>query len=88
MPFAWYEIGQWGSDRCYDNERYLERELFIDSEIEIFTLSRSYKELKERLKFEKTDDMKDLPCCEDSIEINDDNVDNLWEAYLLSLIHI
>ena len=34
-------------------ERYLERELFVDREIEIFTLSRSYKELKEKLKFEK-----------------------------------
>ena len=48
VPFAWYEIGQWGCDRCYDDERYLEREreLFIDREIEIFALSRNYKKLK------------------------------------------
>ncbi len=22
LPFAWYEIGQWGGDRCYEEERY------------------------------------------------------------------
>ena len=42
VPFAWYEVVQGGCDRCYDDERYLERQLFIDREIEIFTLSRSY----------------------------------------------
>ena len=34
----------------------------------MFKLSRSYKELRERLKFEKIDDMKDLPY---AIDIDD-----------------
>ena len=29
VPFAWYERGQGGCDRCYDVERYLERELSL-----------------------------------------------------------
>ena len=58
VPFAWYEIGQWGCDRCYDDERYFERELCVDGEVELFTLSRSYKELKERLELEKINYMK------------------------------
>ena len=34
-------------------ERYLERELYVDWEIEVFKLSRSYKELIKRLELEK-----------------------------------
>ena len=38
------------------------RELCVDGEVELFTLSRSYKELKERLELEKIYYMKCLPC--------------------------
>ena len=41
--------------------------------IEMFTLSRSYKELRERLGVEKTDDIKYLPCV---IDIDDSTVDD------------
>ena len=50
--------------------------------IQMFTLSRSYKELKERLKFEKIDDMKDLPCKIDIDDYFDDTaVDNKHLPY-------
>ena len=81
VPFAWYEIGQWGYDRCYDDERYLERELFRDREIEIFTLSRNYKELKERLELEKIDNMQCLPCEIDTDDFDDTVVDNKHLPY-------
>ena len=42
------------------SERYLERELCIYEEIELFTLSRSYQELKERLELKEIDDIKYL----------------------------
>ena len=35
-PFAWYEIGQWGGDRCYDDERCFETELCADRVMELF----------------------------------------------------
>ena len=44
---------------------------------------RSYKELKEKLKFEKIVDMKDLPCYEDSAEINNNS-----EYYAVSYTHL
>ena len=58
VPSAWSErdkvIWRYG-------ERYLERELFIDEEIELFVLSRNYEELIERLEVEKIYNMKCLP---------------------------
>ena len=45
---------------CYD-ERYLERELCVDREIELYQLKRNYKELIERLEVEKINNMKCLP---------------------------
>ena len=50
--------------KWHDDEKYFERERMI----EMVTLSRSYKELRERLKFEKIDDMKYLPVV---VEIDD-----------------
>ena len=47
-------------------DRYCDRvvELFTlrEREINLYDVIRSYEELRERLKFEKIDDMKDLPC--------------------------
>ena len=43
--------------RCYD-ERYFERQ----REIELFEVSKSYKELRERMNSERVDDIELLPC--------------------------
>ena len=42
LPFAWNELVQGGSDRCYDDERCFERELCADREVELFQLKRNY----------------------------------------------
>ena len=60
-------------DRHY-GERYLERELYVDGEIELFRLKRSYKELIEKLELEKIDDMKYLPVVVDIDNYFDDTV--------------
>ena len=52
---------------CY-GERYLKRELCVDGEIQVFKSDRGYKELIERLGWEKINYMKYLPC---KIEIGD-----------------
>ena len=57
-------------------ERYLERELCVDGEIEVFKLSRSYKELIERLELKKIDDIVDLPCEIQMDDYFDDTVVN------------
>ena len=54
--FAWSEVGQWCYDRNWEESGY-ERE----GRVEVFKLSRSYKELIERLELEKIDDSVDLP---------------------------
>ena len=61
---------------CYD-ERYFERELYFDRKIELFEVSRSYKELRQRLKSERVkDDIEYLPCDVTSAA-NDDKFDDI-----------
>ena len=48
--------------------------------IEMFTLSRSYKELRERLEVEKIDDIKYLPCV---IDIDDTTVQDEHLPYVV-----
>ena len=36
VPFPHSEVVQWCGDRCYDDERYFERELCVDGETELF----------------------------------------------------
>ena len=73
VPSAWSERDKviW----CY-GERYLERELFVDEEIELFMLSRNYEELIERLEVEKINNMKYLPCKIEMDDYFDDTVVN------------
>ena len=70
-------------------ERYLERELCADREIELYQLKRNYKELIERLELKKIDDIVDLPCEIKMDDYFDDTVvDDRHLPYDLSLIHI
>ena len=55
----------------YD-ERYFERELYVDREIELFEISRSYKELIERLKLERVNYMRYFPVVVDIDDYFDD----------------
>ena len=66
LPFAWNERVQGGY------EKYCERERII----ELFTLSRSYQELKERLELKEIDDIKYLPCEIEMDDYFDDTVVN------------
>ena len=72
VPSAWDdgESMKW----CYD-ERYFERELYFDRKIELFEVSRSYKELRERLKRERADDYIEYLPCDGISAANDVKVD-------------
>ena len=77
VPSAWSErenvTWRWG-------ERYLEKELCVDGEIQIFKSDRGYKELIERLGWEKINYMKCLPYemktddYVDSTAVNEENL--------------
>ena len=50
-----------------------------EREVEWFKLNGSYKELLERINSERVNKIKNLPCCENSAAMDDDNVDNYIE---------
>ena len=73
VPFAWNDRDRmkW----CYD-EKYFGRE----RNIELSEVSRNYKELGERMRTERVSNIVDLPGCENSAAVDDDNVDSYIEC--------
>ena len=66
------------------SERYLEKELCVDGEMQVFKLDRGYKELIERVGWKKTNYMKYLPYNEADIAVGEeDNGNNDFITYLV-----
>ena len=66
------------SVKWHYDERYFERELCFDRKIQLFEVSRSYKELRVRVKIERVDDyIEFLPGDVVSAARGDNNVDDL-----------
>ena len=81
LPFVWSDRNKvrWCQDEWFC-ERVIELFTFREREIILFDVVRSYEELLEKIEREKVSNIVDLPCYEDSAEINDDNVDNYIEC--------
>ena len=69
MPSAWDDRER---VRWHYGERYCERELYFDRMIEMFKLNRGYKELRERLQFERVNYRKYYGY---TVVVNDDYFD-------------
>ena len=55
------------------------QDILRERERGLFDVSRSCTELLKRMRVERANKIKNVPCCENSAEMGDDNVDNYSE---------